>query len=116
MSRKMIFTKNSSSRYLRLRSGQSSQVQIRKVRPNRRRPSFQTASERVPTGQSQAQKLLRASRLMATKVSSKTRAAGCTRSIVPVTSQDFKPTSAPMGRNPSTPGGRATNTVAPAVS
>src|SRR5690349_981567 len=114
MSSRMNFTNINSSKYLTLRKVTSSQRQTRKFRPNNSRPSLYAPSERVPTGQSHEQNDFLAKRLMSRIARKITSAAGWTGWIFPETSQYFRLVKAPMGRNPSTPGGRETRgAVAP---
>ena len=68
--------KKPSSRYLSARSGRSIQRGRRKLRPNNARPAFQSASDSVPIGHSQAQKLRLSSALSVTKATNSTIAAG----------------------------------------
>src|SRR5690242_4533715 len=101
-----INTKNASSRYLSGRSVRSSHRGKDQLRLNVPRPSFQSHSEKVPTGQSQLQKLRRNTSEMIRKVASSTMAAGWMRGISPVTKKYFKLSKPAIGSQPSTPGGR----------
>jgi len=113
MSIKMILIKNPSNRYFKLRNKTSNHRQREKFPPKNRLPIFQTASDKVPTGQSQEQKDFLASRLIEKKVRSRTSAAGCRVSNWPVVSSNLRLASPPIGRNPSTPVGRATKGAPP---
>src|SRR3974390_623533 len=115
----MLYTanaKNPSSRYFKLRSGRSSQRGSTKLRRNMKRPSFHKYSDTVPSGHSQEQNDLRSSHDISRNAVNRKNAAGCTRGNVPVSSTYLDSISPAIGSQPSTPAGRATSRVAPAVS
>ena len=100
--------KNPRSKYFNPRSGISTQPGKRKFRRNNFRPSFHKYSETVPTGQSQLQNALRNKNAIATNVTSKNIAAGCSSGTCLVTKKYFRFIMPAMGSQPSTPAGRDT--------
>src|SRR5438309_1588629 len=96
------------SKYFNPRSGISTQPGKRKFRRNNFRPSFHKYSETVPTGQSQLQNALRNKNAIATNVTSKNIAAGCSSGTCLVTKKYFRFIMPAMGSQPSTPAGRDT--------
>ena len=101
-------TKNPSNKYFSPRNGMSTQRAKRKFRPNNFLPSFPTYSENVPTGHSQLQNALRNRNAIATNVTSRNIAAGCSSGTRPVLRKYFRFIMPAMGSQPSTPAGRPT--------
>src|SRR5579864_8637940 len=92
--------KNPRSKYFNPRSGISTQPGKRKFRRNNFRPSFHKYSETVPTGQSQLQNALRNKNAIATNVTSKNIAAGCSSGTCLVTKKYFRFIMPAMGGQP----------------
>src|ERR1700757_36645 len=109
-------TKNPSSRYFKPRNGISSQRGAGKFRPKIVRPVLHIYSDSVPTGQSQLQNAFRNRKAVARKVTSRNIAAGCMSGTCPVNKKYFRFIMPAIGSQPSTPAGRATYTLLPAVS
>src|SRR5512140_3132946 len=101
--------------YLRLRRPMSAHRGGKKLRRNARRPSFQSHSESVPTGQSQLQNALRKISEIARNEISRNIPAGCSRGNSPVRRKTFRFINEAIGSQPSTPGGRWTQTERPPV-
>src|SRR5579883_690583 len=99
-------TKKAISTYLMERSGRSSHGVSLKFLRNSFRPSLPRYSEKVPTGQSQLQNVLRSSHAIERNAISKNTPAGCMDGRLPVSIQAFRFIKDAIGSQPSIPGGR----------
>jgi len=101
------------SRYFNPRNGISTHFGGCRLRPNTRLPSFQSCSERVPTGQSQEQKAFLSRRLISMKAINRTIAAGWIAGTRPMRKKYFVFIKPAMGSQPSAPAGLGTLSPVP---